>query len=612
MAKHIEASLRILKNVFSNSHGSILEGDQVFTIPPYQRAYNWRSNDQCERLWQDILDFMDKDNETYFFGTIIINKEDNKLNIIDGQQRITTFMLLLKALHIIINETLAILPKNEESREIRKGLVASRRAIINCLYKTKEEDIDEIVEGIIKLADLDIKYQNESINEEFADDVKVILCGNNFDEIFENVIDIKGRHKDNRLTNFFKNFRYFYNKLQNMDSTLIDDFAKTLLGKCEVIVVVSYRNDEAIEIFNSLNSTGLPLTDADIVSAGLYKNYDDDKTGFIENWKEIIRDTNNLAAQRITTIDEILNQYMYILRAINTERDSSLPSVRKYFTLDNKDTLRDPAKFISDFKYIISIWQGEGYLASIDTIRRVLHRHNGNFKFFFVTYLFILRNEAEEKKKEFAEALLKLFALLNITEHDYSSAFFKIYLIGLNMKMGLGATTDDLVKDIENHINEKFSRVKVMEELITSDVNGATVYLNEYLFAKEKGKTLNLNLENIEIEHILPVSTREKDAIRLTLNISAEEFEECVDKLGNKILLEKKINTGIGANWFVLKKDESIERRVGYKDSVFPIAQELTSYPEAMWGKADIDKATEKAAKRITDFIFGPESDMKL
>ena len=77
-----------------------------------------------------------------------------------------------------------------------------------------------------------------------------------------------------------------------------------------------------------------------------------------------------------------------------------------------------------------------------------------------------------------------------------------------------------------------------------------------------------------------------------------------MEKLGNKILLESTINRGIGDAWFKTKKENEISKGSGYKGSRFPIAHSLSSYPKDTWTKEDIDLATEKAAKRIADFVF--------
>jgi hypothetical protein len=83
-----------------------------------------------------------------------------------------------------------------------------------------------------------------------------------------------------------------------------------------------------------------------------------------------------------------------------------------------------------------------------------------------------------------------------------------------------------------------------------------------------------------------------------------EEFKVYVNKLGNKILLEENINKSISNEWFKTKKQKSIKEKMGYKDSKYAIASDLVNYPNDIWTKEDIDNTTEKAAERITNFIF--------
>ena len=83
-----------------------------------------------------------------------------------------------------------------------------------------------------------------------------------------------------------------------------------------------------------------------------------------------------------------------------------------------------------------------------------------------------------------------------------------------------------------------------------------------------------------------------------------DEFNSVVNKLGNKILLEEDINKSIGNEWFKTKKQNSIKTKSGYKDSSYAIALNLIDYPEELWTKNDIEKATKKAIQRIINFIF--------
>jgi uncharacterized protein with ParB-like and HNH nuclease domain len=69
-----------------------------FIIPDYQRPYAW-IREKCETLWNDIFDSATNEESQYFFGTIVTNKDGADISIIDGQQRITSFFLLLRAFY---------------------------------------------------------------------------------------------------------------------------------------------------------------------------------------------------------------------------------------------------------------------------------------------------------------------------------------------------------------------------------------------------------------------------------------------------------------------------------------------------------------------------------
>ena len=79
-------------------------GKKTFNIPVYQRNYDWKE-EQCRKLFEDIQNIVKSDYEIeHFLGTVVVVSSELKMNfyeniIIDGQQRITSIMLLLKALH---------------------------------------------------------------------------------------------------------------------------------------------------------------------------------------------------------------------------------------------------------------------------------------------------------------------------------------------------------------------------------------------------------------------------------------------------------------------------------------------------------------------------------
>ncbi len=110
----------------------------------------------------------------------------------------------------------------------------------------------------------------------------------------------------------------------------------------------------------------------------------------------------------------------------------------------------------------------------------------------------------------------------------------------------------------------------------------------------------------------MPYSGNNIQIIRKDAGIeSEEEFKGIVNKLGNKILLEDKINRLIGNEWFRTKVSTTLKDKTGYINSKYPIANYLVSKyknnPKPYWTKDDIKEATDIACDRIVNFIFGNE-----
>lgn len=614
MAKNIEPKLKKIGDYLK------LEEDTVFTIPEYQRAYSW-GIDNCDKLWQDINDFVESESkDRYFFGTIIINCQDNdtKYGLIDGQQRTTTFLLLLKALLVRINIAIERTASDEDSASLCRGLQERRRRIMGILYKAETEDISDKPDAAkdAEICRRGIILENFSINEQYKTELSTILQATDYASAEARVIKIKYKQKDNRYTNFFRNFKFFYGKISELSDSQLNSIAKSITDNCEVIEIKSWQVEQAITMFNSLNSDGLPLYDSDIISAKLYAEAE--KRGkekeFADLWKQLNNCINELESTRIADINSILMQYMYYIRTVNKETISetgainvTTPGLRRYFTEINKMPITDPIGMCSDMVKLAKVWKKVSEYPQM----KVLLKFNENTKLFLASYFFRFDedNITEELVEPILECLLRLFSLLELVDVGYSSKYFKTFLFGAEVKLVSKSTTvDAITQDFNEHIRSNWDKETIWAALHDYDGN-VLVYLNEFLFAKEKGLSFTLGTK-YDIEHIMPYSGNNLQEIRKDAEIdSEEEFYGVVNKLGNKILLEEKINRAIGNEWFRTKVSTKLENKTGYIDSKYPIARALVSkYQSAnkpYWKKDDIMSTTDKASDRIVRFIFG-------
>ena len=614
MAKNIEPKLKKIGDYLK------LEEDTVFTIPEYQRAYSW-GIDNCDKLWQDINDFVDSESkDRYFFGTIIINcqDEDTKYGLIDGQQRTTTFLLLLKALLVRINIAIERTANDEDSASLCRGLQERRRRIMGILYKAETEDISDKPDRAkdAEICRRTLILENFSINEQYKTELKTILQSTDYDMAEANVIKIRYKQKDNRYTNFFRNFKFFYMKISELSDSQLNSIAKAITDNCEVIEIKSWQVEQAITMFNSLNSDGLPLYDSDIISAKLYAAAERDgkEKEFSALWKDLNDVINELESIHIADINSILMQYMYYVRTVNKETISetgainvTTPGLRRYFTEINKAPIANPINMCSDMIKLAKVWKKIAEYPQM----KVLMKFNENTKLFLASYFYRFNEDdiTAEMIGTILECMLRLFALLELVDVGYSSKYFKTFLFGEEAKfIDKNITEDDIKKDFDEHITANWSPNAIKTALLDYDGN-ILVYLNEYLFAQENSMKFDLGTK-YDIEHIMSYSGSNLQEIRRDAEIeNEEEFAGIVNKLGNKILLEEKINRAIGNEWFRTKVSTKLENKTGYIDSEYPIARALVAqYQNAnkpYWKKDDIASATEKASERILNFIFG-------
>ncbi|MCF0118056.1 MAG: DUF262 domain-containing protein, partial [Bacilli bacterium] len=547
MAKDIEPKLKTISDYFK------IDKTYIFKIPEYQRAYSWTIT-QCDKLWQDVENYIESGlKDPYFFGTVIMDcSSEGIFNLIDGQQRTTTFLLLLKAMQLRLNKTLQDFKADEDTKKLENALTRKRDRIVQLLYKCDDDLLEQILDNWNYVKGIQI-LENHSINEQYKTDLQTILEAKTYEEAESNVVRIPRKQKDNKYTNFFRNFKFFYTKLGEYKESKLNSFTDTFISKCQIIEIRSWQIEQAITMFNSLNSTGMPLSDADIISAQLYANAND-KTLFNEQWEKLIKGASELETRKIINIDSVLQEYMYILRACSKEymakgyTDVTTPGIRNYYTIIHKEILDKPFDLCNAFNKIVTIW---------DTIKdypivKLLFKFNENVKIFLISYLFKFdeRKITEDTVLEISECLLKLFTILELVDTGYSSSYFKTFLFEENVKFvdprfTIEEIKDDFSKHIKKHWSENDLRIAVMDY-----DKGILVFLNEYLYAKSKIIDFNFT-ESVNIEHIMPASGHNINIIREDAGIlSQEEFDSIVNKLGNKILLEENINKSIGKEWF--------------------------------------------------------------
>ena len=200
-------------------------GQQIqFVIPVYQRNYDWLQ-DNCDQLLSDLVKLIYSGRTSHFFGSIVTSVAGTGFSrlVIDGQQRLTTISLLLLAGIKAVNDGLL-----EISNESRKD--EAYDLFLNAKYCNSERKI--------KLVPIE--------NDRIA-----------YDKIFNGEDELD---EDSKIT---RNFRHFYDKLTRKPQQLTFDNLLDAVEHLQIISIELDADDDAQLIFESLNSTGLALTEAD-------------------------------------------------------------------------------------------------------------------------------------------------------------------------------------------------------------------------------------------------------------------------------------------------------------------------------------------------------------
>lgn len=316
----------------------------------------------------------------------------------------------------------------DEAAGLKRSLQQSLDFIFEILYRADVRKQIEIEKDWNRAKGVKI-LENVSINELYKEELANIVEAKTFADAEKAVYKFPRKQKDNKYTNFFRNFKSFYEKLHAYQESNLDVLVNGFLTKCQIIEIKSWQIEQAITMFNSLNSTGMPLSDADIISAQLFSKAPDE-IDFKAIWEPIIRQADELAQKKVINIDSVLQQFMYINRAKGREYETgqlNTPGVRKYYTVIKPELLNDPIDICAKFDRILKIWSQ----IQVYPLTKLLLKFNENFKLFLISYLFRVPEQelSEQSATPIMESLLRLFALLEVGDFGFSSRYFKTFLL---------------------------------------------------------------------------------------------------------------------------------------------------------------------------------------
>lgn len=516
-----------------------------YQIPMFQREYSWEQ-EQCETLWDDLIYFHnEKDKkDKYFLGNIVVHPidESEKFSVIDGQQRLTTLLLLIRALFD------------------NAGTV---KALEECL-KIKDKLSSELTNNIRLNSDV---IENDKKNLE-----KIILEGRCDDE-------------NSRL---YINYDMFKKKIsdwkQGKTSDELNKLILTFLDNVVLLPILCETEDDALNIFETINNRGLSLSDADIFKSKLYAGIESSKRSeFIDEWNELYDQ------------EDLFRILMYICRA--QENDISREKgLRSYFS-SKTGRLQNPGDVMASLKKINAIIDTKTGIYN-DSLWNILENYPNQYwrypLYVFLHKYLIWKKDGElYLPEEYYEEYKKLVML--------TTAYYFVKGVVYNSVNTVKDTTFKVCAKIENnddylseYIDNMGNDLKIFYDKLKSADLGrckrGIILLSGFLNESQSVEDfydLFLN-SNIEIEHILPRKWSDNN------DWDEQEAKEVMETLGNLAPFEKKLNISASNEFFKKKKN-------AYKESRFADIQDLVKLDK--WDYDEVKIREKNIISRIKSFI---------
>lgn len=495
--------------------------DCHYQIPDYQRPFSW-GDDQIETLWDDIYDAMVEGDESYFLGPMILVKtDDNWLEVVDGQQRLTTLTILFCVLRDLYKP---------DDNEILDSIKSVRKKEYRLRLITQAEHQNKFEQEILNGVD----FPSESLSRREKDS-----------ERYKNAAMI------------------FRDKLEEIDHDgQIDKFVDYLLNRVIMITIRCERRSFAVKLFQVLNTRGLDLTNADLIKSHLYGNLEDRKKRkqFMATWNDIEKTAEDVEE----SLESLFTYFEYYLLARNPKY-TMYDELRRtsFFKKKPNTVVYETRRFFKDFQEI--------YDTESKLVNSFWYLPNQVF------WKSILTTAKYEKFRNFnglCKELRKFFYSYWIAGYTTSKIKqMSFRLIGLIKK---GKNLNDIRKEIDKKMSND-NVLKRMKENLDNDAywerwHKPLLILLEYEQTDDSKVTYIEIDKNLHTDHILPNGWATNAEWRKVW--TKEKADKWLNKIGNLTLLSGKKN--IAARNDSFRKKKGIYRGKGIDGTTaFLISQEI-------------------------------------
>ncbi|WP_050583966.1 DUF262 domain-containing protein [Helicobacter pylori] len=498
-------------------------------MPIYQRPYQW-GEEQCKELLNDLFEnYEDYREDDYFCGSLVliaigIDSETNATtyDIVDGQQRLSTFILLAKVLATLYPECL----------NSKKCLNSKSQEYLQASWGDRHEDGE-------KRKRLDFDLVGFSAKKDFQDALKF------FDDLDASKGEnVKSNGSSKSKNNYLKNAICLKNYLKKKEIEDINDFIEWLYFKVVFITITCHDADKALRIFNVLNARGLALSATDIFKGELLKHAKEhEQEEFVSRWNAL----SQKCSDNDLKIETLFSWYLTYLNPV-TSKEKMEKRLITWFKNLNKtplEYLKGVEDFYNAYCEVLEMQDRHAYLLSYKN-------DDGLCVILCATLLHRYSNQEIEALKELLVKFYYQNWVAGKTRSTREQTCCNI-IKALKEKKNI----DDIISIVKKYLDEKnitqhFKRNLQDSNLYTKfySTNGKTPKKNSWLkpililvnyFMSDNANPACIKMDDdLHVERILP---QNPDPSSQWVKDFSEEERECyTHSLANLTLLGGKIN----------------------------------------------------------------------
>lgn len=553
--------------------------DKRFVIPVYQRNYSWKV-ENCRQLYDDLVKLILNGRDMHFFGSLVSvnNGKFEEYLIIDGQQRVTTISLLLLAIHNILKEG---------------KLVADDAKLIDKVYNKYLVDEYDTSERRIKL---------KAVNKDL--------------EAFERLFDGEpSEYIPN--SDITINYNYFYERILKEEIS-IDELFEAIKALMVINITVDEDDDPQL-IFESLNSTGVDLTEGDKIRNFVLmgQSPENQESFYKKYWSKIEVCTGN-DNNNNNGVSLFIRDYLSVMRQSTPSMDKIYP-VFKSYVAERNISIEDLLKELLEYARLYEVLTKSQFADDVvnSSIYRLNYLETTVSRPFFLQILNLHKQQiltTKDLREIFltienylfrrnicevpTNALNKIFLTLNREVHRYDGTYdnyVEKMRYALTSKKESGRFPDD--QEFKTCMSEKqvyLMRGHFKNYLFERFENFGTAEVKDVFTRIENGK--------YTIEHIMPQTLTPK--WREALGEDCDEIHaEWLHRLANLTLTA--YNSSYSNNPFKDKRDAEN----GFKNSGIRMNQKIAQ--KEKWTLAELEERDSYMVTKALDIWNYPETTFK-